>query len=54
MARAVERFERAAAEAGVSVEVQHFPEGTRTAADAARAVGCEIGQIVQRASDLRC
>lgn len=28
-------------------EVQRFPEGTRTADDAARAVGCSLGQIVK-------
>ena len=27
--------------------VERFPEGTRTAADAARAVGCDVGQIVK-------
>ena len=27
--------------------VRTFPEGTRTAVDAARAVGCELGQIVK-------
>lgn len=27
--------------------VKEFPAGTRTAADAARAVGCEVGQIVK-------
>jgi len=27
--------------------VRRFPEGTRTAVDAARAVGCELGQIVK-------
>ena len=27
--------------------VRTFPEGTRTAADAARAIGCELGQIVK-------
>jgi prolyl-tRNA editing enzyme YbaK/EbsC (Cys-tRNA(Pro) deacylase) len=47
MAGAVERFERSAKAAGVQVLVRRFPEGTRTAADAARAVGCEIGQIVK-------
>jgi prolyl-tRNA editing enzyme YbaK/EbsC (Cys-tRNA(Pro) deacylase) len=36
-----------AARAGLSVAVTRFPEGTRTAADAARAVGCELGQIVK-------
>jgi prolyl-tRNA editing enzyme YbaK/EbsC (Cys-tRNA(Pro) deacylase) len=28
-------------------EVRRFPEGTRTAEDAARAVGCGLGQIVK-------
>lgn len=27
--------------------MREFPEGTRTAADAARAVGCDVGQIVK-------
>lgn len=27
--------------------MRRFPEGTRTAIDAARAVGCEVGQIVK-------
>ncbi len=47
MAGASERFERAAAERGLAVEVRRFPEGTKTAADAARAVGCQLGQIVK-------
>jgi prolyl-tRNA editing enzyme YbaK/EbsC (Cys-tRNA(Pro) deacylase) len=47
MAGAVERFEVAARAAGVAVEVRRYPEGTRTAAEAARAVGCDIGQIVK-------
>jgi len=29
------------------VNVKKFPDGTRTAIDAARAVGCELGQIVK-------
>jgi prolyl-tRNA editing enzyme YbaK/EbsC (Cys-tRNA(Pro) deacylase) len=33
--------------AGLSLDVRRFPEETRTAADAARALGCEIGQIVK-------
>ena len=37
----------AAAAAGFQVEVTHFPEGTRTAADAAAAIGCEVGAIVK-------
>jgi prolyl-tRNA editing enzyme YbaK/EbsC (Cys-tRNA(Pro) deacylase) len=28
-------------------DVKLFPEGTRTAEDAARAIGCELGQIVK-------
>ncbi|MDQ6918083.1 MAG: YbaK/EbsC family protein [Candidatus Dormibacteraeota bacterium] len=28
-------------------EVRRFPEGTRTADDAARAIGCSLGQIVK-------
>ena len=32
---------------GVAVEPQRFPEGTKTAADAAAAIGCEVGQIVK-------
>ncbi len=28
-------------------EVHHFPEGTKTAEDAARAVGCEVAAIVK-------
>jgi prolyl-tRNA editing enzyme YbaK/EbsC (Cys-tRNA(Pro) deacylase) len=37
----------AAASAGLPIEVERFPEGTRTAADAARAVGCNVAQIVK-------
>ena len=37
----------AATAAGLAIEVQRFPEGTRTAADAARAVGCDVAQIVK-------
>lgn len=47
MSRSVRRFEEAARERGLSVEVRRFPQGTRTAADAARAVGCDVGQIVK-------
>lgn len=31
----------------VDFEVRRFPEGTRTAEDAARAIGCQLGQIVK-------
>jgi Cys-tRNA(Pro) deacylase len=43
----VERVADAARRAGLEIAVTRFPEGTRTAADAARAVGCEVGQIVK-------
>src|SRR5579859_984249 len=43
----VERVVRSAAHHGLAIEVRRFPQGTRTAADAARAIGCEIGQIVK-------
>ena len=32
---------------GARIAVKEFPQGTRTAVDAARAVGCELGQIVK-------
>jgi prolyl-tRNA editing enzyme YbaK/EbsC (Cys-tRNA(Pro) deacylase) len=44
---AVERFEREAQDRGLSIEVREFPQGTKTAEAAARAVGCEVGQIVK-------
>ena len=43
----VARVVEAAAAAGLEIEVDRFPAGTRTADDAARAVGCEVGQIVK-------
>jgi len=42
-----ERVARAAAEAGLRIEVESFPEGTRTAEDAAAAIGCPVGAIVK-------
>jgi prolyl-tRNA editing enzyme YbaK/EbsC (Cys-tRNA(Pro) deacylase) len=47
MAKGADRFEAAARSADVDVRIRRFPKGTRTAEDAARAVGCEIGQIVK-------
>ncbi len=47
MSSAVDRFVAAAADAGVELRVTRYPEGTRTARDAAAAVGCELGQIVK-------
>jgi len=43
----VARVLQAATERGLRIEIRQFPEGTRTAEDAARAVGCSVGQIVK-------
>src|SRR5437016_11324465 len=43
----VARMLGAAVERGLRIELRRFPEGTRTAADAARAVGCDVSQIVK-------
>jgi prolyl-tRNA editing enzyme YbaK/EbsC (Cys-tRNA(Pro) deacylase) len=40
-----ESFAERAADLGVDVTVEEFPEGTKTAADAAEAVGCDVAQI---------
>jgi len=37
----------AAGELGLDISVIEYPDGTRTAVDAADAVGCEVGQIVK-------
>ena len=42
-----ERVVRAAAAAGLRIEVESFPEGTRTAEEAAQAIGCPVGAIVK-------
>lgn len=47
MSGAVDRFLAAAEVLGHPVEVRRFPQGTKTAGDAARAIGCEVGQIVK-------
>jgi prolyl-tRNA editing enzyme YbaK/EbsC (Cys-tRNA(Pro) deacylase) len=44
---AVERVTSYLREARGEVRVEEFAEGTPTAKDAARAVGCELGQIVK-------
>jgi len=43
----VERVSEYLARMGVEARVEEFPEGTPTAEDAARAVGCKLGQIVK-------
>jgi prolyl-tRNA editing enzyme YbaK/EbsC (Cys-tRNA(Pro) deacylase) len=47
VSKAIERFLGAAEILGHPVEVRRFPGGTRTAEDAARAIGCTVGQIVK-------
>jgi Cys-tRNA(Pro) deacylase len=37
----------AAREAGLTITTRRFPEGTKTAADAAAAIGVSVGQIVK-------
>lgn len=44
---AVQRVLDLAARKGVTLEVMAFPDSTHTAADAARVLGAEIGQIVK-------
>ena len=46
MHRNVRRVIEAGAGVGLTVEPRSFPEGTRTAAEAAAAIGVRVGQIV--------
>ncbi|MGP3636008.1 YbaK/EbsC family protein [Streptomyces sp. 24-1644] len=41
------RFAEALRELGLEVEIRRFPEATRTAAEAAAAIGCELSAIVK-------
>lgn len=43
----VTRVVAAAREHGLDVTPRRFPEGTKTAADAAAAIGCDVAQIVK-------
>ncbi len=43
----VRRVITAAAEAGLEISTRQFPDGTKTAADAAAAIGVAVGQIVK-------
>jgi Cys-tRNA(Pro) deacylase len=43
----VVRVVEAAAARGLQIEPRRFPDGTKTAADAARAIGVDVGQIVK-------
>lgn len=44
---ASQRVVEAARAVGLEIEVREFPEGTRTAGDAAQAIGVQVGQIVK-------
>ncbi|GAB3246748.1 YbaK/EbsC family protein [Chitinimonas naiadis] len=41
------RVEAALVAAGVAIEIKTFPAGTRTAADAAAAIGCSVAEIAK-------
>ena len=43
----VDKVRAAAEAAGLTIEVRRFPEGTKTAQDAADAIGVQLGQIVK-------
>jgi prolyl-tRNA editing enzyme YbaK/EbsC (Cys-tRNA(Pro) deacylase) len=47
VANGVDRFQDEARARGVEVVVREFPQGTRTASDAAAAIGCDVAQIVK-------
>jgi prolyl-tRNA editing enzyme YbaK/EbsC (Cys-tRNA(Pro) deacylase) len=47
VSKAIDRFSEAARALGLEPTVRRFPEGPRTAEDAARASGCSGGQIVK-------
>jgi prolyl-tRNA editing enzyme YbaK/EbsC (Cys-tRNA(Pro) deacylase) len=44
---AIERFLTSARALGAEPEVRRFPQGTKTAQDAAAAIGCDVAQIVK-------
>lgn len=47
MPAAQDRFTTAANDLDIPIDVVRYPAGTRTAADAAAAIGCEVAQIVK-------
>lgn len=47
MSKSLRRVETALRDAGVRVELREFDASTRTAADAAAAVGCDVDQIAK-------
>jgi len=47
MSKSLNRVQRALEAAGIAADLREMAEGTRTAADAARAVGCALDQIAK-------
>lgn len=47
MSKSLKRVEAALEKAGLRVQIREMDESTRTAEDAARAVGCEVDQIAK-------
>ncbi len=47
LTKANERVSDAARRLGLEIDISEFPEGTRTADEAARAIGVQVGQIVK-------
>jgi prolyl-tRNA editing enzyme YbaK/EbsC (Cys-tRNA(Pro) deacylase) len=45
--QAIERFTESARRLGFDPRIRRFPEGTKTAAAAAAAIGCDVAQIVK-------
>lgn len=45
--RASQMVVAAASDVGLEIEVREFPAGTKTAADAAAAIGCQVAAIVK-------
>lgn len=43
----IQRVIEAARASGLELDIHHFPEGTKTAQDAADAIGCDVAAIVK-------
>lgn len=47
MSKSVTRVQEAARQLGLDITIQHMPDSTRTAGEAASACGCDVAQIVK-------
>lgn len=47
LSRSARKVAAALADRGLDAEVRELPDSTRTARDAAQALGCEVGQIIK-------